>query len=75
MGEFEGENKDQLLKLVRYQISTSNSNVSLEDYIKQLKPGQQKIFYSSNITRQNIGNSPYLEPFIRSNTPVLLLNN
>lgn len=34
------ENQEQLLKLVRYQTSNTSGNFSLEEYIKQMKPGQ-----------------------------------
>jgi TNF receptor-associated protein 1 len=36
----DSENKDQLLKLVRYQATFQDGNISLDDYIKKMKPGQ-----------------------------------
>ena len=43
----DSENKDALLKLMRYNgnFQDGNNLVGLEDYVKKMKAGQQKIYY------------------------------
>lgn len=41
----DSENQEQLLKLMRYNATFTNETISLEDYIKKMKPGQEKIYF------------------------------
>lgn len=43
----DSENQEQLIKLMRYNSTFQKETCSLEDYIKQMKPGQSKIYYVS----------------------------
>jgi HSP90 family molecular chaperone len=58
---------------MRYNSTFSKETNSLEEYIKHMKPGQDKIYYVSGLTKDNYDINPFMEPFTASNTPVLLL--
>lgn len=57
------ENLDDLMKLTRYEGSWTKDLVTMEDYIKHMKPGQKKIYYITAHTREMAEKSPYLECF------------
>ena len=57
----DSENKESLLKLMRYNASfqsetqdpsKKNAMVSLEDYIKKMKPGQKNIYFISCASKE-----------------------
>ncbi|MBN1684020.1 MAG: molecular chaperone HtpG [Gammaproteobacteria bacterium] len=70
------ENREQIAKLLRFASTDKDTDeqcVSLEDYIKRMKEGQDKIYY---ITAENFmaaKNSPNLEIFRKKGIEVLLL--
>lgn len=43
------ENQEQLLRLMRYNCTDTSNSISLDDYIKSMKEGQKKIYYTSNV--------------------------
>lgn len=71
-------NRERVAKLFRFATTHSDSaeqTVSLEDYVKRMKPNQKKIYY---ITAENINaakSSPHLEIFKKNNIEVLLLTD
>ena len=74
----DAENKDQLLKLLRFNSTFEEKQlVNLDDYVKKMKPGQQKIYYVSGTSRESALASPFLEPFraAQEAPPVLVLTN
>eukprot|EP00347_Sterkiella_histriomuscorum_P018267 403346162 len=71
----DSENQEQLIKLMRYNSTFQKSTCSLEDYIKVMKPGQEKIYYVSGQNKDMKNTNPFMEPFNASNTPVLILQN
>ena len=77
----DSENKDQLLKIMRYHANFQENQqtlVSLDDYVKKMKAGQNKIYYVTAQTRENGLNSPFMEPFRAAGAdapPVLILTN
>lgn len=60
---------------MRFVDSTDSGSLSLEDYVKKMKPGQQKIFYVTGGTKDMALNNPFMEPFKEADMPVLLLTN
>lgn len=71
-------NKEQIAKLLRFASTLSNSDtqdVSLEDYIARMKPGQEKIYYVTADTFNAAKNSPHLEIFRKQGIEVLLLSD
>ena len=71
-------NRDRIGKLLRFATTHENSSeqtVSLDDYVKRMKPNQKKIYY---ITAENVNAakySPHLEIFNKNNIEVLLLTD
>ena len=50
----------------------------MEDYVKKMKPGQQKIYFVFGPTKAQALNSPFMEPFKSAGSeapPVLILTN
>ena len=71
-------NKDQILKLLRFSSSHTDStvqNVSLEDYKERMKEGQDKIYYIVTDSFEASKNSPHLEIFRKKGTEVLLMHD
>ncbi|EKD54988.1 MAG: hypothetical protein ACD_60C00029G0015 [uncultured bacterium] len=71
-------NRERIAKLLRFASTHTNTKeptVSLEDYMKRMKPSQQKIYY---ITAENFNtakSSPHLEIFRKKSIEVLLLHD
>ncbi len=69
-------NKEKIAKLLRF-ASTRNDddiqNVSLDDYVTRMQPGQDKIYYITADNYAAANNSPHLEIFRAKNIEVLLL--
>ncbi|MFW6334477.1 MAG: molecular chaperone HtpG, partial [Desulfosalsimonas sp.] len=70
------ENRDRLTKLIRYKTTRSEDKWrSLDDYVKDMKPDQNSIYY---ITGDNISamlNSPHLEALKEKDYEVLLMTD
>ena len=61
---------------MRYNCTTdSKKTISLDDYLKLMKEGQQKIYFIVSPQAENAVKSPFYEPFKGSDIPVLILNN
>ena len=71
-------NKDIIAKLLRFSSSKSGSSeqtLSLDDYIADMAPGQDKIYYVTAESYAAALNSPHLEVFKKHNIDVLLLTD
>ncbi|MCF8023923.1 MAG: molecular chaperone HtpG [Desulfobacteraceae bacterium] len=70
------ENRDRLTRLIRYKTTRSEDKWrSLTDYVKDMKPDQNNIYY---ITGDNISamlNSPHLEALKEKDYEVLLMTD
>jgi len=69
-------NRDRIAKLLRFSSTHDESqkqNVSLEDYVKRMKPEQKKIYYITAETFNAARSSPQLEIFKKNNIEVLLM--
>ncbi len=71
-------NQERLAKLLRF-ASTHNDtdvqNVSLEEYVKRMKEGQDKIYYITAENYTAAKSSPHLEIFRKKGVEVLLLTD
>lgn len=55
-------NRNKLLPLLRYETSNSNGDqISLDDYVENMKEGQTSIYYITGESLKSIANSPFLE--------------
>ena len=68
-------NQERLAKLLRFASTTADSGVSLADYVKRMKEGQEEIYYITADTLSAAKNSPQLEIFRKKGLEVLLLTD
>lgn len=71
-------NRTQIAKLLRFATTHTDNptqNVALDDYIKRMQPGQEKIYYITADTFTAAKNSPHLEIFRKKGIEVLLLSD
>ncbi len=66
----DGDNKEKLLGLLRYG-STNHKATSLGEYVKQMKEGQEAIYYISGDARATVERSPHLEAYKANGYDVL----
>ena len=72
------ENKDALFRLLRYQANFTdkqNDIVSLEDYALKMVKDQNKIYFAFGQNYNAAMKSPFYEPFIGKDVPVLIITN
>lgn len=71
-------NRERIAKLLRFSSThtdSSTQNVSLEEYVKRMKPEQKKIYYVTAETFNAAKSSPQLEIFRKNKVEVLLLSD
>jgi molecular chaperone HtpG len=71
-------NKDRIAKLLRFSSTHTDATaqtVSLDDYVKRMKPEQKKIYFITAETFNAAKASPHLEIFRKNNVEVLLLSD
>lgn len=71
-------NREKVAGLLRFAStheSASTQNVSLVEYVARLKEGQNKIYYLTGESYQQVRNSPHLEVFRKKGIEVLLLTD
>lgn len=59
-----------------YQTKSSSgtySYITLDDYVKHMKQGQQKIYYAMGPTLDQAMLNPFMDAFKDSDVPVLIL--
>ncbi|WJW74772.1 molecular chaperone HtpG [Thiohalobacter sp. IOR34] len=69
-------NRERIARLLRFSSTHTDSeeqNVSLEDYLQRMKPGQKKIYYITAESFAAARHSPHLEVFRNKGIEVLLL--
>jgi len=69
-------NRNRVAKLFRFsstKTDSSEQNVSLDDYIKRMKPEQKKIYYITAESFNTAKSSPHLEIFRKKDVEVILL--
>ncbi|MFL5348846.1 MAG: molecular chaperone HtpG [Hyalangium sp.] len=71
----DGENKEKLGGLVRYESSREEGLTSLADYVSRMKEGQQAIYYVFGESRKALEGSPHLEALRKRGYEVLYLTD
>ncbi len=70
----EPEAKDSLVPLLRYRsLNHGEEYLSLADYVLEMKPGQDKIYYILGENLDTLRNSPHIETLKKKGMDVLLL--
>lgn len=60
-----------VVNLLRYHWNQDKKMISLKQYVQNMKPGQNRIYYLYSANRHNAEESPYLESFKPKNIPVI----
>ncbi len=70
-------NKDKLISLIRFSSSKTADRelISLKDYTERMKDSQKEIYYLLWQDMNTIGESPYLEIFLKEDIEVLYLSD
>lgn len=69
------EHKEQILELLRFNTTESDTFVSLKDYVGRMKEGQDAIYYITGESLEAIKSSPHIEGFKAKGIEVLLLTD
>ncbi len=70
---FEPEYRDRIAKLLRYESSSRDGLVSLDEYIEKMPEGQSDIYYATGLGRDLVKSSPHLEQLTKRGYEVLLM--
>ncbi len=68
-----GEKNDLLKGLLMYKTLKSESLISLEDYVREMKEGQKYIYYASAETKEDLISMPQMDALKKKDYDVLLL--
>ncbi len=69
-------NREKISKLARYKTTKSDGKwVSLQDYVNNMKPDQEDIYYITGDNLASILNSPHLETLKEKDFEVLLMTD
>jgi len=71
----DAENREDLLKLLRCRSSANDELRSLDEYVAQMKDGQDSIFYICGEDVEKLKRNPHLEGFKAKGVEVLLLTD
>lgn len=66
-------NRTRLAKLLMFHSSNSDEMTSLEDYVKRMKPKQERIYYMAGASRDEVEKSPFVERLLKKGYEVLYL--
>ncbi len=69
------EYRDRLAKLLRYETTAGEGTVSLAEYVKRMKEGQDAIYYAIGESRKALENAPHLEGLRKRGFEVLLMTD
>merc|ERR1712224_248265 len=70
----DSSNRTKLSKLLRFKTTESDGKwVSLQDYVKNMKEGQEYIYYISGASMDAVKDSPFLEKMAEKNLEVLYM--
>ena len=66
-------NRTRLAKLLNFFSSNGDEMTSLSDYVKRMKPKQERIYYMCGSSKSEVKNSPFVERLLRKGYEVLYL--
>lgn len=69
------DNRDDLLKLVRFRSTAEDGLVGLDDYVSRMKEGQEAIYYITGEEVEKLAKSPQLEGFRSRGIEVLMMTD
>ena len=70
------DNKDKIAELLRFETTDSDGKqISLQEYVDNMKEGQKDIYYLTGENIETLKNSPYLEALKEKEYEVLLMTD
>jgi heat shock protein beta len=66
------KNSEKLVKFLRYYSSKSKKLISLDEYIKNMKKGQEQIFYITGESVKQLDSSPFVENLVSKGYEILV---
>ncbi len=72
---FEPEHSERLAALCRWESTTRDGLVSLDQYVESMKEGQKSIYYALGATRDAVAHAPHLESLRAKGIEVLLMTD
>ncbi len=72
---FEGEHRDRIAKIVRYESSTQPGLTTFGDYVSRMREGQKAIYYATGTSRAFLDSSPHLEALKKRGYEVLFMTD
>lgn len=70
-----GESKDSLLEICKFHSLNSDKMITFDEYLANMKQGQENIYYLTGDDAEKLRHSPQLEGFKSKNVDVLLLTD
>ncbi len=71
----DSEHRDTLLKIARFRSTRGDQLISLDDYVAEMKEGQEAIYFLSGDDSETLVRSPQLEGFRARGVEVLFLTD
>jgi molecular chaperone HtpG len=72
---FDGDNRERISKLVRFESSAEQGLTSLETYVGRMKPDQSAIYYAAGPSRSMLEASPHIEQLKSRGYEVLFMTD
>lgn len=69
------ENREKILEITRFYSALSDKLISLDDYVENMKEGQEAIYYITGDDRETAARSPQLEGYKAKGVDVLFLTD
>lgn len=69
------DNREAILKLVRFKSTTQDGLVGFDDYVSRMKDGQDAIYYITGDEGETLAKSPQLEGFRARGVEVLMMTD
>ncbi|XP_022907486.1 endoplasmin [Onthophagus taurus] len=66
-------NRTRLAKLLMFFSSNGDEMTSLADYVKRMKPKQERIYYMAGSSKEEVMKSPFVERLLRKGYEVLYM--
>lgn len=57
-------NRTRLAKLLQFHSSSGDKLTSLSEYVKRMKPKQERIYYIAGANKQEVAKSPFVERWV-----------
>merc|ERR1712159_942750 len=76
MGCYEDDsNRSKISKLLRFQTSKADKDISLDKYLDRMQESQESIYYMSGDNLEIMSKSPNLQIFLKKDLEVLMLSD